>query len=57
MEPQAEWVSDKSAPNFCEYFEFGYREGASKSHKADDARKKLDALFKKNDGNNPEDSE
>lgn len=46
-EPQAEWVHDKDAPNFCTYFKPSDRKGASqKKEKEDAARKKLDDLFK-----------
>ena len=46
-ETQAEWVSEKGAANFCEYFEPSESGGPQKSSKADEARKKLDQLFKK----------
>ena len=45
-EPQAEWVQDKTMANFCDYFEPANSSGSSQSTKADDARKKLDDLFK-----------
>ena len=44
-EPQSEWTSDKSTANFCGYFTPGDRKGAIKNDKADEARKKLNALF------------
>jgi LSD1 subclass zinc finger protein len=46
-EPQADWVRDKSAPNFCDYF--GPREGALAQAGADKAAalSRLEALFKK----------
>jgi hypothetical protein len=47
-EPQAERVSVKDRRNFCDYFKF--REGSGSSNaanKAAEARKRLDALFKK----------
>ena len=46
-EPQAEWQGDKEKANFCDYFQPG-RSGASKDRRSakDDARKKLDDLFK-----------
>lgn len=56
-EPEAELVSDKAAPNFCEYFQFGDRPGSSQSKKAEDARKKLNALFNTPKSQCPEDSE
>ncbi len=44
-ESQAERVLDKDRANFCDYFR--YREGpVAGDAKKDDARKKLDALFK-----------
>ena len=45
-ETQAEWVQDKASANFCDYFESGDSKGSSKSSKVDEARKKLDQLFK-----------
>ena len=45
-EPQAEWVSDRERANRCEYFRPSMtRTGLPK--RADDARAKLDSLFKK----------
>ncbi|RMF61862.1 MAG: hypothetical protein D6743_12975 [Calditrichaeota bacterium] len=45
-EPQAEWVKDKEMANFCAFFEF--RGGGEKgSTRREEARKKLDELFKK----------
>jgi hypothetical protein len=46
-ETQAEWVSDKEGANFCDYFEPGGSSASQKPSKADEARKKLDQLFKK----------
>lgn len=43
-EPQADWVSDKEKGNFCDYFEFGKE---VKKEKEQDARTKLEGLFKK----------
>jgi hypothetical protein len=48
-EPEAEWVSDKASANFCDYFEPGDSGKTKSSSKADEARKKLDDLFKKSD--------
>ena len=45
-EPQAEWVSDKTMGNFCDYFEPGKSSGSPQSSTAEDAKKKLDDLFK-----------
>ena len=45
-ETEAEWVRDKAAANFCEYFEPSDSPSRSKSSKADEARNKLDQLFK-----------
>lgn len=46
-ESQTEWVQDKRMANFCDYFEPGDKKGQSSSSKAEEARKKLDQLFKK----------
>ncbi len=48
-ETQAEWVSEKDSANFCDYFEPGDSPVSKKSSKADEARRKLDQLFKKPD--------
>ena len=55
-ETEAEPVADKERRNFCEYFEFipasfagGAGTGANRT-RADDARARLDALFKKKPG-------
>jgi hypothetical protein len=46
-EPQAERVLEKDKANFCDYFSPG-GEGRSKADsKQDDAKKKLEELFKK----------
>ena len=45
-EPQAEWVREKEAGNFCNYFEPGDRPGGKGSSKTDEAKRKLDDLFK-----------
>ena len=46
-EEQAEWVTDKAMANFCDYFKPSESKRPSKSSRADEARKKLDQLFKK----------
>lgn len=45
-EPQAEWVQDKEIGNYCEYFEPA-DVAPEVSSKADEARRKLEELFKK----------
>lgn len=45
-EPIAEFVSDKEHSNFCDQFTFREGAGATKSSDAEDARAKLEALFK-----------
>lgn len=45
-ETQASRVVDKERANFCEYFQMG-GPGASQAPVMDDAKKKLEALFKK----------
>jgi len=47
-EPQAEWVRDKEAANYCDYYRPapGARAGAIGPSKADDAKKRFDSLFK-----------
>lgn len=47
-ESQAWLVGDKEAANFCEFFEFGRDVKAEKSN-IDEAKKKLDSLFKKSE--------
>jgi len=46
-ESQARWVRDKEAANFCDYFEPGQVVAKRITPKQDDARQKLDELFKK----------
>jgi hypothetical protein len=47
-EPQADFVPDKEMGNFCDYFEAAVLGAAiSGSDRAEQARKKLEALFKK----------
>ncbi len=48
-EPQAEWVSDREKANRCEYFRPSASPG-KRSKRAEDARSKLDSLFKKSEG-------
>jgi hypothetical protein len=47
-ETQSEWVRDKEASNYCDYFSpGGARRGPSgPSSPGDDVRKKVDSLFK-----------
>jgi hypothetical protein len=49
LETQAEWVRDKEASNYCDYFSPGgpsRGSGARSISPADDVRKKFDDLFK-----------
>jgi hypothetical protein len=51
-EPQAEYVRDKLAANYCDYFEPNNRvpltsRGGAQSVQVDDVRKNFDDLFKK----------
>ncbi len=47
-EPEAERVQDKERQNFCEYFQLAAgRGGGSGRSPADEAKAKLEALFKK----------
>lgn len=46
-EPQADFVPDKEMGNFCDYFEAQAVAPASGADRAAEARKKLEALFKK----------
>lgn len=48
-ETQADWVRDKEAANYCDYFQPNPARRASahtSGSKADDARNKFDSLFK-----------
>jgi hypothetical protein len=48
QEPSAEWVSDREKNNFCEFFVFRESGTAgSKIRQPEEARAKLEALFKK----------
>lgn len=46
-ETQAEWVVNKDRANFCDYFVFADRAAAAPVDSSEEARKKLDDLFKK----------
>ncbi len=49
VETQAEWVRDKEASNYCDYFSPGgasRRVAGGSSSRAGEARKKFDDLFK-----------
>jgi hypothetical protein len=47
-EPQAEWVRDKEASNYCDYFQPSSHaaDRAAKPRSTQDARKKFDSLFR-----------
>ncbi len=48
IEPQSERISVKDRRNFCDYFGLSPKQTSGKSKdKAEEARKKLEALFKK----------
>ena len=47
-EPQAEWVRDKEASNYCDYFSPNpvlLARGRRPASQADDAKRKFDSLF------------
>ena len=46
-ETEAEWVSDKKSANFCDYFEPRESKKSDCSSRSEEARRKLDQLFKK----------
>lgn len=46
-ETQSEFVSDKETVNFCDYFRPADREIGAGNDKAEEARRKIDELFKK----------
>jgi len=46
-EPNADPVLDKEAGNFCEFFTFSEHRQPRQSPTTDDARARLEALFKK----------
>jgi hypothetical protein len=45
-EPQAEWVRDKEAANYCDYYRPNPILSAKASVPGSDAKKKFDSLFK-----------
>ena len=47
-EPQAEWVRDKEAANYCDYFQPSSQPAKrpAESPSAQDAKKKFDSLFR-----------
>jgi hypothetical protein len=47
-EPQAEWVRNKEASNYCDYFEPSSRAAAriASSSASENAKKKFDSLFR-----------
>lgn len=45
-ESQSGYISDKERSNFCEFFDFG-RDVTSEKVQIDEAKKKLDGLFRK----------
>ena len=49
VETQAEWVRDKEASNYCDYFSPASvrHAGRTASSGSDDAKKKFDSLFSK----------
>ncbi len=58
LEPQSEYVADRQKANFCEFFKLpgasdakspGGQPGADRDARAQEARSKLEALFKKPD--------
>lgn len=46
-EPEARFVKEKEKANFCNYFEPAEGRGRPDTSRADDARKKLEQMFKK----------
>jgi hypothetical protein len=46
-EPRAERVVEKDRANFCDYFEFRESEGGKAISRAEEARRRLEELFKK----------
>jgi len=45
-EPQAEWVRDKEAANYCDYFEPAAVTAVASSSRREDIKKKFDSLFR-----------
>ena len=51
-EPNAEWVTDRDRRNFCDYFSLNSAVSTGiKTNRAQDARTKLDQLFKPKEPN------
>jgi len=51
-EPNAEWVTDRDRRNFCDYFSLNSAAATGiKTNRAQDARTKLDQLFKPKEPN------
>jgi len=48
-ESEAEFVSDKKSANFCSYFRPSSKKVDMDNRRAEEARKKLEELFKKKD--------
>jgi len=48
-EPQARWVKEKDSANFCTFFEPNDAQQNVSTAKSDQAKRKLEALFKKKD--------
>jgi hypothetical protein len=45
-EPQAEWVRDKEAANYCDYFQPATLSSAASPSGREDIKKKFNALFR-----------
>jgi len=46
-ETQSELIPDKEAANFCDYFRLAERDATFGADKTDEARRRIDELFKK----------
>ncbi|NIA30852.1 MAG: hypothetical protein GWP06_13180 [Actinobacteria bacterium] len=46
-EPQARWVKEKDSANFCSYFEPSGTQKSVSTAKTNEAKRKLEELFKK----------
>ncbi len=46
-EPKAEMVRDRDRANLCDYFEFQGARGGEETSQKDEAKKRLDDLFRK----------
>ncbi len=46
-ETQSEFVSEKEAASFCDYFRLADREPGTETNKTEEAKRKIDELFKK----------